>query len=80
MLDEVNVRFHNLPSQLTPLIGREQERQAVCELLRRPGVRLVTLTGSGGMGKTRLALAAARSVEGAFPGAVWFVNLGPRTR
>src|SRR5947209_19150103 len=77
MLDAVNVQFHNLPSQLTPLIGREQERQAVCTLLRRPGVRLVTLTGTGGVGKTRLALQVATDLLDDFAGDICFVPLAP---
>src|SRR5260370_33367415 len=45
----------NLPAQLTPLIGREHEVAQACTLLRRPDVRLVTLTGTGGGRKTPLA-------------------------
>ncbi len=77
MLDAVNVQFHNLPSQLTPLIGREQERQAVCTLLRRPGVRLVTLTGTGGVGKTRLSLQVATDLLDDFCDGVCFIQLAP---
>ena len=56
---QMEVGPHNLPVQLTPLIGREQEVAAVCRLLRCPEVRLMTLVGTGGVGKTRLGLAVA---------------------
>jgi excisionase family DNA binding protein len=59
-----------VPSPLTPFVGREREVATLRELLRRVDVRLVTLTGPGGTGKTRLALQAARAVEGAFPDGV----------
>ncbi|MBV9617362.1 MAG: hypothetical protein JO031_18070 [Ktedonobacteraceae bacterium] len=49
-----------VPTPLTPLVGRQRESAALCELLWRPEVRLVTLTGTGGVGKTRLALEKAR--------------------
>jgi predicted ATPase/DNA-binding CsgD family transcriptional regulator len=57
---------HSLPVSLTPLIGREREVAAICDLLLRPGVRLLTLIGPGGVGKTRLALQAAADVAGEF--------------
>ncbi len=64
-------------SDPAPLIGRERELEAVRTLLLGESVRLVTLTGPGGIGKTRLALAAARCVEPAFPDGVWFVDFAP---
>ncbi len=62
-----------LPHALTNLIGREDEREDVAALLRRS--RLVTLTGPGGIGKTRLAVAVAREVAGEYPDGVWLVPL-----
>ncbi len=67
----------DLPAPLTSFVGREREVAAVRERLLRPGVRLVTLTGPGGVGKTRLALEAARAAGGAFPDGVRFVALAP---
>ena len=65
-----------LPAPPTPLVGRERELGEVKDLLGRPGTRLLTLTGVGGMGKTRLALEAARLSEG-FPDGAAFVALAP---
>ncbi len=77
MLDQLKTRFYNLPTQLTPLIGREQEIQAVCSLLRHPEVRLVTLTGPGGVGKTRLSLQVATELLDGFADGICFVPLAP---
>ena len=68
---------HNLPAQLTPLIGREQEVESACTLLRQPMVRLLTLTGTGGVGKTRLGLQIATDLLEDFADGVCFVSLAP---
>jgi predicted ATPase/DNA-binding CsgD family transcriptional regulator len=68
---------NNLPAQLTPLIGREGEVTDVCTFLRRPEVRLVTLTGTGGVGKTRLGLQVAAHLLEDFADGVSFVSLAP---
>jgi predicted ATPase/transcriptional regulator with XRE-family HTH domain len=64
-----------LPFQVTPLIGREREIEVVRHLLCQPHVRFVTLTGPGGVGKTRLALALAASLQARFRDGVVFVEL-----
>jgi non-specific serine/threonine protein kinase len=60
-------------------VGRTNEAATVAALLCRADVRLLALTGIGGVGKTRLALEAARQAAGCFPGGVWFVDLAPVT-
>jgi predicted ATPase/DNA-binding SARP family transcriptional activator len=66
-----------LPTPPTPLIGREREILELTDLLRRPEVGLVTLTGTGGTGKTRLAIQAATAVLDTFADGVVFVSLAP---
>jgi predicted ATPase/DNA-binding SARP family transcriptional activator len=67
----------NLPLQLTSFVGREQEIARVKQLLRDN--RLLTLTGTGGIGKTRLGLQVAAEVLAQYPGGVWLVELAPLT-
>jgi predicted ATPase len=69
----------NLPIQPTPLLGRERELDELVELLDSEHVRLVTLTGPGGTGKTRLALQAAAEAIERYPAGVFFVNLAALT-
>ena len=69
-----------LPAPATPLVGREREAEAASELVLREGVRLITLTGPGGVGKSRLTLEVARRLESSFADGVRFVDLAPVQR
>jgi predicted ATPase/DNA-binding XRE family transcriptional regulator len=66
-----------LPTPLVPLVGREQDLEEVTGFLRQGEMRLITLTGAGGVGKTRLALEAARHVGKFFPDGIAFIALAP---
>ena len=74
-LGTLDAHPNNLPLQLTSLVGREREVAQVCERLSRLEVRLLTLTGAGGMGKTRLGLQAAAELADDFEDGVFFVSL-----
>jgi predicted ATPase len=68
---------HNLPAPASSLIGRDEDVAAVRTLLQRDGIRLVSLLGPPGVGKTRLAIESARAVCANFSDGVWFVALAP---
>lgn len=70
---------NNLPSQLTSFIGREKELTALQELLITQKTRILTITGAGGTGKTRLALRAAEENIDSFPDGTWLVELASLT-
>ncbi|MEM7028551.1 MAG: BTAD domain-containing putative transcriptional regulator [Chloroflexota bacterium] len=70
-----NKRYHNLPTQLTPFIGRSNEVTDTTDMFHSPNCRLLTLLGPGGIGKTRLALAVAESQLTQFADGVYFVEL-----
>ena len=78
-LNSLDARPHNLPVHPTPILGREREIAAICSLLRREDVRLVTLTGPGGIGKTRLSVQVAAEVLDVFPDGAWNVRLSRLT-
>src|SRR5262249_38264210 len=76
-LGTLDTHPNNLPVQPTSLIGREKEVATVQHLLGREDVRLLTLTGPGGIGKTRLGLQVAAELSEHFVDGVFFVNLAP---
>src|SRR5579859_4959109 len=71
------IHFHNVPTQFTTFIGREEARKAAATLLVRPEVRLLTMVGTGGVGKTSLAITVAEGLLRAFTHGVCFVPLAP---
>ena len=73
----VSAPRHNLPTSPTPLLGRERELAAAQVYLRERGVRLLSLVGVGGVGKTRLALAVGAAMLDYYPEGVWLVELAP---
>ncbi len=74
-VDDLPLQSRNVPVPLTPLVGRERELQAARDLLLRPEVRLVTLTGTGGIGKTHLALTLGNELQESFAEGIYFVSL-----
>ena len=70
---------HNLPVATAPFVGRAEELQQIQAQLVRPSCRLLTLTGLGGIGKTRLALQVAETAVGAYLNGIFFVPLAPLT-
>jgi predicted ATPase/class 3 adenylate cyclase len=78
-LKTLDARTNNLPSQPTPLVGREREVGGVRELMRTEGVRVLTLTGPGGIGKTRLGLQVGAELLDEFEDGVFFVALATIT-
>ena len=76
-LKTLDTHPNNLPIEPTTFIGREKEVATLCDLARRPEVRLLTLTGPGGVGKTRLSLQVAAELSELFADGVFLVPLAP---
>jgi predicted ATPase len=74
---KAELRPSNIPAQRTGFVGRQNEVAAAKEMLLRPEVRLLTVTGPGGIGKTRLAVEVAGGLVDLFPGGIHFVPLSP---
>lgn len=75
--DVASIELVGLPSPMTRMLGREVELDTAVRMLGVDGDRLLTITGPGGIGKSRLAIAAARAVETSFPDGTAFVDLAP---
>ncbi len=73
--DESGNHLHNFPIQTTSFIGREKEIEIIIDLIEKN--RIVTLTGTGGCGKTRLACEVVAQLAKDYPDGIWFVNLAP---
>jgi predicted ATPase len=76
-LHEISTPLNTLPATLTPILGREHEVELACQLLNREDIRLLTIVGSPGVGKTKLALHIAQTIQGRFDDGVAFVDLTP---
>ena len=77
--DSIATHSHNLPAQITPLIGRQTEANTIIKLFQQENARLITLTGPGGAGKTRLGLEVGAQMLPEFRDGVFLVTLAPIT-
>jgi len=75
--DSMSARPSNLPAHLPPLIGREHDITTICTLLKQLDIQLLTLVGTGGVGKTSLALRVASELLPEFPDGIYVVSLAP---
>lgn len=76
-LHDSSAILSNLPANLTPILGREQEIELACQLLSRENIHLLTVIGPPGVGKTKLALHVAQTMQGRFDDGAVFVDLTP---